>query len=116
MQKRWSFRLFRNSVDDFTKKTFGKLLELLIQNQTVRLIGNAYPCRKKKKKLRENYGNQVKPVLMKDCKSWKNSVIWKVRFWQKLKASKTNCYNHMLHLVQVNKSTGIWWVKYWRGL
>ena len=36
------FRLFRDSVDDVTKKTFDRLLELLIQNQSVRLniLGN----------------------------------------------------------------------------
>ena len=31
------FRLFRDSVDDVTKETFDKLLDLLIQNQSVRL-------------------------------------------------------------------------------
>ena len=31
------FRLLIDSVDDVTKKTFDKLLELLIQNQSVRL-------------------------------------------------------------------------------
>ena len=36
------FRLFRDSVDDVTKETFDKLLELLIQNQSARLniVGN----------------------------------------------------------------------------
>ena len=36
------FRLFRDSVDDVTKETFDKLLELLILNQSVRLniVGN----------------------------------------------------------------------------
>ena len=31
------FRLFRDSADDANEKTFDKLLELIIQNQSVRL-------------------------------------------------------------------------------
>ena len=46
-------RLFRDYVDDVTKETFDKLLDLLIQNQSVRLIlleiGNVCRCRKKTK-------------------------------------------------------------------
>ena len=30
-------------------------------------------------------------------KPWKNSGIWKVRFWQKLKASKMSFYDHVLN-------------------
>ena len=66
------FRLFRDSVDDVTKETFDKLLELLIQNQSVRLniIGNreclSLPKEKENQKLRENDENQEKPVLMED--------------------------------------------------
>ena len=64
------FRLFRDSVDDFTKETFGKVLELLIQNQSVRLniVGNreCLSLPKKNQKLRENDENQEKPVLMED--------------------------------------------------
>ena len=80
------FRLFRDCVDGVTKETFDKLLELLIQNQSVRLIiiGNlqclSLPTKKENQKLRENDENQEKPVLMEvlkisDYKSWKNSRI-----------------------------------------
>ena len=65
-----AFRLFRDSVDYFTKETFDKLLKLLIQNHSVRLniIGNrecsSLPKEKENQKLRENDENQEKPVLM----------------------------------------------------
>ena len=61
------FRLFRYSVDGVTKETFGKLSELLIQNQSVRLniVGNreCLSLPKKKQKLRGNDANQEKLVL-----------------------------------------------------
>ena len=64
------FRLFRDSVDDATKETFDKLLDLLIQNQSVRLniIGNqeCLSLPKENQELRENDENQEKPVLMED--------------------------------------------------
>ena len=64
------FRLFRDSFDDVTKEIFDKLLELLIQNKSVRLniIGDrkCLPLPKENQKLRENDENQEKSVLMKD--------------------------------------------------
>ena len=64
------FRLFRDSFDDVTKETFDKLLELLIQNKSVRLniIRNreCLSLPKENQKLRENDENQEKPALMKD--------------------------------------------------
>ena len=66
------FRLFRDSVDYFTKETFDKLLKLLIQNHSVRLniIGNreclSLSKEKENQKLRESDENQEKPVLMED--------------------------------------------------
>ena len=63
-------RLFRDSVDDVTKETFDKLLELLIQNQSIRLdiIGNreCLSLPKENQTLRQNDENQEKPVLMED--------------------------------------------------
>ena len=60
------FRLFRDSVDDVTRETFGKLLELLIQNQSVKLniVGNreCLLLPKEKQKLRKNDENQEKAV------------------------------------------------------
>ena len=64
------FRLFRDSVVSVTRETFDKLLEFLIQNQSVRLnnIGNreCLSLPKENQKLRENDENQEKPVLMED--------------------------------------------------
>ena len=60
------FRLFRDSVDDVTRETFGKLLELLIQNQSVKLniVGNreCLLLPKENQKLRKNDENQEKAV------------------------------------------------------
>ena len=70
MRKDEVFRLFRDSFDDVTKETFDKLLELLIQNKSVRLniIRNreCLSLPKENQKLRENDENQEKPALMKD--------------------------------------------------
>ena len=67
------FQLFRDSVDDVIKEIFDKLLELLIQNQSVRLniIGNreCLSLPKENQKLREN------DLETSDNKSWKNSRI-----------------------------------------
>ena len=56
--------------DDVTIETFDKLLELLIQNQSVRLniIGNreCLLLPKENQKLRENDENQEQPILMED--------------------------------------------------
>ena len=64
------FRLFRDSFDDVTKETFDKLLEVLIQNKSVRLniIGNreCLSLPKENQKLRGNDENEEKAVLMKD--------------------------------------------------
>ena len=64
------FTLFRDYFDDVTKETFGKLLELLIQNKSVTLnvIGNreCLSLPKENQKLRENDKNKEKPALIKD--------------------------------------------------
>ena len=64
------FRLLRDSFDDVTKETFDKLLEVLIQNKSVRLniIGNreCLSLPKENQKLRGNDENEEKAVLMKD--------------------------------------------------
>ena len=64
------FWLFRDSVDDVTKETFDKILELLIQNQSFRLsIVRNRECLslpKENQKLIQNDENQEKPVLMED--------------------------------------------------
>ena len=70
MRKDEVFRLFRDSFDDVIKEAFEKLLELLIQNKSVRLnvIRNreCLSLPKENQKLRENNENQEKPPLMKD--------------------------------------------------
>ena len=72
------FRLLRDSVDDVTKETFDKLLELLIQNQSVRLniIENreCLSLPKENQKLRENDENQENPVLMEDIGNLKLQI------------------------------------------
>ena len=72
------FRLLRDSVDDVTKETFDKLLELLIQNQSVRLniIENreCLSLPKENQKLRENDENQENPVLMEDIGNFKLQI------------------------------------------
>ena len=77
------FRLFRDSVDNVTKETFDKLLELLIQNQSVRLniVGNreCLPLPKENQKLRENDENQEKPVLMEDIGKLRLQISEKFR-------------------------------------
>ena len=64
------FRLFRDFVDDVTKETFDKILELLIQNQSVRLyiVGNqeCLSLPKESQNLKENNENQEKNVLVED--------------------------------------------------
>ena len=93
------FRLFRDSVDDVTKETFDKLLELLIQNQSVRLniIGNqkCLSLPKENQKLRENDENQENPVLMKyignlrlqileEFRNMKRSFLTEVKSFKKI--------------------------------
>ena len=77
------FRLFRDSVDDVTKETFDKLLELLIQNQSVRLniVGNreCLSLPKENQKLRENDENQEKPVLMEDIGNLRLQILNELR-------------------------------------
>ena len=74
-------RLFRDSVDDVTKETFDKLLELLIQNQSVRLniVGNgeclSLPKEKEIQKLIENDENQEKPILMEDIGNLRLQIL-----------------------------------------
>ena len=62
------FWFFRDSVDDVTKETFDKLLELLIQNQSFRLsIVRNRECLllpKENQKLIQNDENEEKLVLM----------------------------------------------------
>ena len=73
------FRLLRDSVDDVTKETFDKLLELLIQNQSVRLniIGNreCLSLPKENQQFRENDENQEKPVLMEDIGNLRLQIL-----------------------------------------
>ena len=77
------FRLFRDSIDDFTKETIDKLLELLIQNQSVRLnvIGNreCLSLPKENQKLTENDKNQEKPVLMEDIGNLRLKILEEFR-------------------------------------
>ena len=76
-------RLFRDSVDDVTKETFDRLLDLLIQNQSVRLniTGNReyLPLPKENQKLRENDENQEKPVLMEDIGNLRLQILEEFR-------------------------------------
>ena len=95
------FRLLIDSVDDVTKKTFDKLLELLIQNQSVRLnvIVN-WECLslpKQNQKLKENEENQEKLVLMKDIGNLRLQILEEFSNMQSsflAEVSKTSFYNH----------------------
>ena len=77
------FRLFWDSVDDVTKKTFDKLLELLIQSQSVRLniLGNreCLPLPKENQNLRENDKNQEKLILMEDIGNLRLQILEEFR-------------------------------------
>ena len=77
------FRLFRESVDDVTKETFDKPLELLIQNQSVRLnIVRNRECLslpKENQKLRENDENQAKHVSMEDIGNFRLEILEEFR-------------------------------------
>ena len=77
------FRLFRESVDDVTKETFDKPLELLIQNQSVRLnIVRNRECLslpKENQKLRENDENQEKHVSMEDIGNFRLEILEEFR-------------------------------------
>ena len=107
------FRLFRDSVDDVTKETFDKLLELLIQNQSVRLniVGNreCLSLPKKTQKLRENDENQEKPVLMEVIGKPRLQISGKFRrmkssFLTEVKNFKNEFfYNPVLNIVLLNK-------------
>ena len=76
-------RLFSDSVDDVTKETFDKLLELLIQKQSVRLniIGNreCLLLPRGNQKLRENGEDQEKPVLMEDIGNLRLQILEEFR-------------------------------------
>ena len=95
------FRLLIDSVDDVTKKTFDKLLELLIQNQSVRLnvIVN-WECLslpKQNQKLKENEENQEKLVLMKDIGNLRLQILEEfsnIKSSFLAEVSKTSFYNH----------------------
>ena len=95
------FRLLIDSVDDVTKKTFDKLLELLIQNQSVRLnvIVN-WECLslpKQNQKLKENEENQEKLVLMKDMGNLRLQILEEFSNMKSsflAEVSKTSFYNH----------------------
>ena len=95
------FRLLIDSVDDVTKKTFDKLLELLIQNQSVRLnvIVN-WECLslpKQNQKLKENEENQEKLVLMKDIGNLRLQILEEFSNMKSsflAEVSKTSFYNH----------------------
>ena len=77
------FRLFRDSVDSVIKETFDKLLELLIQKQSVRLniIGNreCLLLPRGNQKLRENGEDQEKPVLMEDIGNLRLQILEEFR-------------------------------------
>ena len=98
------FRLLIDSVDDVTKKTFDKLLELLIQNQSVRLnvIVN-WECLslpKQNQKLKENEENQEKLVLMKDIGNLRLQILEEFSNMKSsflAEVSKTSFYNHSLN-------------------
>ena len=115
------FRLFRDSVDDVTTETFDKLLELLIQNQSVRLniVGDREysSLPKENQKLREHDENQ------ETGRYWKTQTknVGRIQEYEKfvfgkLEASKMSFYNHVLNTVLVNKLTKTRRVKYRRGL
>ena len=95
------FRLLIDSVDDVTKKAFDKLLELLIQNQSVRLnvIVN-WECLslpKQNQKLKENEENQEKLVLMKDIGNLRLQILEEFSNMKSsflAEVSKTSFYNH----------------------
>ena len=95
------FRVLIDSVDDVTKKTFDKLLELLIQNQSVRLnvIVN-WECLslpKQNQKLKENEENQEKLVLMKDIGNLRLQILEEFSNMKSsflAEVSKTSFYNH----------------------
>ena len=95
------FRLLIDSVDDVTKKTFDKLLELLIQNRSVRLnvIVN-WECLslpKQNQKLKENEENQEKLVLMKDIGNLRLQILEEFSNMKSsflAEVSKTSFYNH----------------------
>ena len=77
------FWLFRDSVDDVTKETFDKILELLIQNQSFRLsIVRNRECLslpKENQKLIQNDENQEKPVLMEDIGNLRLQMLGEFR-------------------------------------
>ena len=77
------FRLFRDFADSITKETFDKLLELLMQNQSVTLnfIKNRewLSLPKENQKLRENNENQEKPVAMKDIGNLRLQILEEFR-------------------------------------
>ena len=79
MRKDEVFRLFRDSVDEVTQETFDKLLELIVQIQSIRLniTGNreCLPLPQENHKLRENEENQEKPVLMKDVGNLRLQIL-----------------------------------------
>ena len=83
MLKNEVFRLFRDSVDDVTKETSGKLLELLIRNQSVSLTITAnrksLSLPKENQKLRKNDENHEKPVLMEDISNVRLQVLEEFR-------------------------------------
>ena len=95
------FRLLIDSVDDVTKKTFDKLLELLIQNQSVRLnviVNWEYlSLPKQNQKLKENEENQEKLVLMKDIGNLRLQILEEFSNMKSsflAEVSKTSFYNH----------------------
>ena len=77
------FWLFRDSVDDVTKETFDKLLELLIQNQSFPLsIVRNRECLslpKENQKLIQNDENQEQPVLMEDIGNLRLQMLGEFR-------------------------------------
>ena len=79
MRKDEVFRLFRDSVDEVTQETFDKLLELIVQIQSIRLniTGNreCLSLPQENHKLGENDENQEKPILMKDVGNLRLQIL-----------------------------------------
>ena len=91
-------RSFRDSVDDVTKETFYKFLELLMENQSVKIniIGNReyLLLPKENQKLRENDGKQEKAVLMKDIGNVRLQILEKFRNMKSLFLTKVKSFKN----------------------
>ena len=111
--------MFRGSVDDVTKESFDKLLDLLTQNQSVRqnIIGNqeCLSLPKENQKLRENDENQEKPVLMEDIRNLRLQILEEFRNMKSSFLAEVKSFKN-INIVLVKKFMGILRLKYWRAL